>query len=174
MTEVFGACASAGFFRRAALLRAGSFPEHFRAYYDDVDLAFRLRWNGYRCLYTPHSRVFHRLNYSHNHRNASLIEQLARNEERVFWSNLPAPLLRRGVVPHLVFVAYCAGTRMLRRDNSRAYLRGKLSVLGELAEIRRQRDRLSRLARNATGPLRWPVETAFAPLALRFFSPSWA
>src|SRR5262249_6418698 len=43
VTEVFGASACAAFYRREALLRAGLFPEHFRAYYDDVDLAFRLR-----------------------------------------------------------------------------------------------------------------------------------
>lgn len=43
VAEVFGASACAAFDRREALRRAGRFPEHFGAYYDDVDLAFRLR-----------------------------------------------------------------------------------------------------------------------------------
>jgi GT2 family glycosyltransferase len=166
--EVFGTCASAGFYRREAVLRAGGFPEHFSAYYDDVDLAFRLRWSGYRCVYTPRSQVFHRLNYSHNHKDPSLIHRLALNEERVFWTDLPNVLRRHGLLLHAMFVAYTAMTRAVRRDNFWPYLRGKLAVMSERGQIRRQRACLDRLRAEAAGPVRFPVTTGSGQLAARF------
>ena len=165
--EIFGACASAGFFRRAALERAGAFPEQFGAYYDDVDLAFRLRWCGYRCLYAPYSQLLHRLNHSHSHRDPCLAYQMARNEERVFWYNLSEALLRRAVLPHLIFIAYSAGSKLLRRDNASAYIRGKLAVLRELREIRCQREMIQRIAHQPVAPVRFPIETGVSLLGQR-------
>ena len=53
--EVFGASGSSAFYRAEALRRAGAFDPLFGSYYEDVDLAFRLRWAGYRCVFTPAS-----------------------------------------------------------------------------------------------------------------------
>jgi GT2 family glycosyltransferase len=51
--EVFGACAGAALYRRAAVLSAGGFDERYFAYLEDVDLALRLRLAGWRCRYEP-------------------------------------------------------------------------------------------------------------------------
>jgi GT2 family glycosyltransferase len=51
--EVFGACAGAALYRRAALDRLGGFDERYFAYLEDVDLALRLRLAGWSCLYEP-------------------------------------------------------------------------------------------------------------------------
>lgn len=51
--EVFGACAGAALYRRAAFAAAGGFEQRFGAYLEDVDLALRLRLAGWRCLYEP-------------------------------------------------------------------------------------------------------------------------
>jgi GT2 family glycosyltransferase len=51
--EVFGACAGAALYRRAAVLDAGGFDERYFAYLEDVDLALRLRLAGWRCRYEP-------------------------------------------------------------------------------------------------------------------------
>jgi GT2 family glycosyltransferase len=51
--EVFGACAGAALYRRAALLEAGGFDERYFAYLEDVDLALRLRLAGWSCRYEP-------------------------------------------------------------------------------------------------------------------------
>jgi GT2 family glycosyltransferase len=51
--EVFGACAGAALYRRAAFAASGGFEERFRAYLEDVDLALRLRLAGWRCRYEP-------------------------------------------------------------------------------------------------------------------------
>jgi hypothetical protein len=51
--EVFGACAGAALYRRAAVLETGGFDERYFAYLEDVDLALRLRMAGWRCRYEP-------------------------------------------------------------------------------------------------------------------------
>ncbi len=51
--EVFGACAGAALYRRAAVLELGGFDERYFAYLEDVDLALRLRLAGWRCRYEP-------------------------------------------------------------------------------------------------------------------------
>ena len=51
--EVFGACAGAALYRRAALDAVGGFDERLFAYLEDVDLALRLRLAGWRCRYEP-------------------------------------------------------------------------------------------------------------------------
>jgi GT2 family glycosyltransferase len=57
--EVFGACACAAMYRREDFLKAGGFDEDFFSYFEDVDLSFRLRLAGGRCLYVPEAAVYH-------------------------------------------------------------------------------------------------------------------
>lgn len=83
--EVFSASGCGAFYKRDLLLKVGGFPEYFNAYFDDVDVGFRLRRLGYRCWYEPASRILHHGSASHGRNpNRQLAEQLARNEERVF------------------------------------------------------------------------------------------
>jgi GT2 family glycosyltransferase len=57
--EVFSACCAAALFRRAALLQVGGFDESFFCYFEDVDLGFRLRLHGFRCIHVPAAVVKH-------------------------------------------------------------------------------------------------------------------
>jgi GT2 family glycosyltransferase len=60
---VFGASGAAALYRREMLedIRDGSeyFDESFFAYREDVDLAWRAQWRGWRCLYVPDARGYH-------------------------------------------------------------------------------------------------------------------
>jgi GT2 family glycosyltransferase len=58
-TEVFSACAGAALYRRTFLEEVGLFDEGFTSYLEDVDLGFRGRLMGYRCLYVPTAEVLH-------------------------------------------------------------------------------------------------------------------
>lgn len=51
--EVWGACAGAALYRRAALEAVGGFDERYGMYLEDVDLALRLRLSGWTCRYEP-------------------------------------------------------------------------------------------------------------------------
>ncbi len=57
--EVFSPCAAAALYRRKILREIGGFDEDFFCYLEDVDLGFRLRLAGYRCLYVPTAVVHH-------------------------------------------------------------------------------------------------------------------
>lgn len=57
--EVFGPCAGAALYRRLMLDEVGLFDEDFFLYMEDVDLAFRARLLGWRCVYTPYAQVYH-------------------------------------------------------------------------------------------------------------------
>ena len=86
---MFGASGCAAFYRRDALVRAGGFPEHFRAYFEDIDLSFRLRRLGFEIVYDPASVVWHRVSSSYGKRpSRRVLEQQSCNEERVFWRNI--------------------------------------------------------------------------------------
>ena len=57
--EVFSPCAAAALYRHSALRKLGGFDEDYFCYLEDVDLGFRLRLAGYRCLYVPQSVAYH-------------------------------------------------------------------------------------------------------------------
>ncbi len=57
--EIFSPCAAAALYRRSALDEVGKFDEDYFCYVEDVDLGFRLRLMGRRCLYVPQSVVHH-------------------------------------------------------------------------------------------------------------------
>ncbi|HZI63807.1 MAG TPA: hypothetical protein VFE44_03450, partial [Thermoanaerobaculia bacterium] len=62
--EVFGASAAAALFRSSALaavaLPGGVFDPRLHTYYEDVDLAGRLRGAGYQAALAPAARAYHR------------------------------------------------------------------------------------------------------------------
>ena len=91
--ETFGACAAAAMYRRSLLERIGGFDEDFFLIYEDVDLSFRARLLGGRCLFVPEARVYHRVNYSIGTFSHNYVFYGQRNSEYVFWKNMPAPLL---------------------------------------------------------------------------------
>ncbi len=138
---VFGASASSAFYRRAAVLAAGGFPEEFGAYFEDVDLSFRLHWLGYRIVYEPASRVWHRGSASHGPPVRRLLEQQSRNEERVFWRNVPRGSLARALPWHLAVLAGKACKRW-RDGGLLPWLCGRLRVLGDWPALVRHRRRL--------------------------------
>jgi GT2 family glycosyltransferase len=156
---VFGASASSAFYRRELLLRVGGFPESFGAYFEDADVAFRLHRAGGVIIYEPASRVLHYVSASHGPPRGDLLEQQACNEERVFWRNIPARDLPRALPRHLAVLAGKAWRRW-REGTLSPFLRGKLRLLGEVAALRRHRQRLADLGR-AESAESWQVETRY-------------
>lgn len=57
--EVFSPCAAAALYKADAFKQVGGFDEDFFCYMEDVDLGFRLRLAGYRCLTVPDAEVLH-------------------------------------------------------------------------------------------------------------------
>jgi GT2 family glycosyltransferase len=126
--EVFGASASSAFYRAEVLRQVGGFPANFGAYFEDVDLAWRIRRAGFRTLYVPRSVVWHRVGSSYRKRRA-LIELQSRNEERVYWRNVPR--VWRTLPRHLVVLAAKA-VRRFREGTIIPWSVGRLRALSEV------------------------------------------
>ena len=57
--EVLGACSATVLYLRGALSQIGMFDSDFFAYYEDVDVALRLKNAGWKCMYVPTAIVYH-------------------------------------------------------------------------------------------------------------------
>ena len=162
--EVFGASASSAFYRREVLLDVGGFPEDFGAYFEDVDVSFRLHWAGFRIVYEPASRVWHRVSASHGRRARRLLEQQSCNEERVFWRNLPGRDLLRALPWHAAVLA----AKMCRRWQEGTllpFILGRLRTLAEAPVLLRHRRELRRRS-DRPDTAAWGVETRYWGAAL--------
>ncbi|WP_020473306.1 glycosyltransferase family 2 protein [Zavarzinella formosa] len=136
VSEVFGASGSSAFYRRELLLRIGGYPSHFGAYFEDVDLSWRICHAGYRTVCEPASVVWHQVGSSHRKRRR-LFEQQSRNEERVFWRNVPN--LRRSLPRHAA-VLMGKSLRRIREGTFWPFAFGRLRALAELpAHFRHRR-----------------------------------
>lgn len=141
--EVFGVSASAGFFRREAVRKAGFFPLEYGAYYDDVDLSFRLRYNGYRCVFCPESIVLHAVHGSYGGITPASLRRLARNEELTFWRNTPRAALPLAIPLHAVYAVVQGLKHVSRPRLVLASLTGRLDALLMWGEIQKRRSHIS-------------------------------
>jgi O-antigen biosynthesis protein len=146
--EVFGASGSSAFYRSEALRRAGSFDPLFGSYYEDVDLAFRLRWAGYRCVFASGCVIHHDVSATYDHKSVLLQRRMARNAEIVFWANMPPRLLALALLPHLAFIA-AQGLWRLLRGRLRPFLLGKCDAVRVWRQIKARRLIRADLARRA-------------------------
>ena len=91
--EVFGPNAAAALYRREMLAQIGLFDEDFFAYYEDVDLAWRARRAGWRCVYAANAQVRHWHSATGGQNKTFKAYLLGRN--RVWWllKNYPWPAL---------------------------------------------------------------------------------
>ncbi len=159
-TLVFGASGSSAFYRTSALRATGFFDLSFGSYYEDIDIAFRLRWAGYSCVFSPNCRVLHEVSASFDHARPDLQRKMSRNAELVFWSRLPLAWLIPMLVPHLAFVFAQALWRLARR-RLRPFAVGKLDAFRLLSKELLDRRRLNRaLAAQAKLPPRFPIAVA--------------
>jgi GT2 family glycosyltransferase len=155
--SVFGASGSSAFYRTEALRRVGAFDASFGSYYEDVDLAFRLRWAGYRCVFTPHCRVLHDVSATYDHDRPVLQRRMARNAEVLFWTDLPARWLWAAVVPHVAFTAGQALWR-LARGRARPFVLGKIDAFREWPRLAERRRIRADLARSGVAPPHFPLK----------------
>lgn len=120
--EVFGAAASAALYTRDALEgtvlkgKGGAkefFDSDYFAYYEDVDLAWRLRLAGYCSMYTPEAKVLHM--HSATGKNFSPFKafHIHRNQYFNIIKNLPGLYMWGALarMPLLYWGALCSMTR---------------------------------------------------------------
>lgn len=136
--EVFGACAGAALYRRAALEEVGGFDDDFFAYLDDVDLAWRLRLAGYGCRLVSETRVHH-VHSATGVEGSPLKSYLrARNKLRTIIKDYPAPHVLIAL-PLILAYDLAAVTYALFALHDLPALRGRLSIFRDFPALLRQR-----------------------------------
>jgi len=100
-TEVFAPCAAAALYRRRAFKEVGGFDERFFCYFEDVDLGFRLRLRGHRCVYVPGAVVRHVSSALSGYRSDFAVYHGERNAVWTFVKNMPGPLFWLYLPQHL-------------------------------------------------------------------------
>lgn len=105
-SEIFAPCAAAALYRRDAFERLGGFDERFFCYFEDVDLGYRLRLLGGRCLLEPKAVVYH-VGSATTGRQSDFSEYHgARNRLWTFLRDTPTVLLPIAAPAHILILAY--------------------------------------------------------------------
>lgn len=142
--EVFGACAAAALYDREAFNEVGGFEESYFCYFEDVDLSFKLRLAGYRCLHVADAVVHHVGSATTGATSDFQIYHGYRNLIWAFWKNMPIDLLVKNL-PGLLFLLLCTLIFMERRVVLlRAY---RDAVFGLPKVLRERRPAVQRLRR---------------------------
>lgn len=134
--EVFGASAGAALYRRSMLESIEGFDPSFFVFLEDVDVAWRARMAGWRCLYAPDAVVQHHHSATAGHASPFKHFHVGLNRVRLLAKNADARHLARygaGIVAYdLAYVAFaCAADRTL------APLRGRMLGLRQWGRYRR-------------------------------------
>ncbi len=136
--EIFAPCAAAALYRRDALIDVGGFDTSYFCYFEDVDLGFRLRLQGYCSRYVPESRALHMGSAITGFRSDFSIYHGHRNMVWAYFKNMPAPLLWLYLPQHLLAnvltIARYAGT-----GQAGVILKSKWHALKALPRVLRAR-----------------------------------
>jgi len=125
--EVFGPSGAAALYKREAFGKAGGFDEQFFCYFEDIDLALRLRARGHYALLAPAARGQHDGGHSTDSLPGFAIEHTSRNVLTSIVKSAPLLLLplmmTMHVFAHFWFQVRNAGTE-IARYRSRGFWRG--------------------------------------------------
>jgi GT2 family glycosyltransferase len=141
--EVFAACAAAALYRREAFEEAGGFDEQYFCYFEDVDLGFRLRLLGYRCLYVHDAVVRHVSSGVSGYRSDFAVYHGERNAVWTFFKDMPASLLWLYLPQHVALNIAALAYYPWRRQG-RVALRAKFDALRGLRDAWRRRRHVQR------------------------------
>jgi GT2 family glycosyltransferase len=139
--EVFAPCAAAAMYRRSAFVEAGGFDERYFAYLEDLDLAFRLRLAGHRCLYVPGSTVLHVGSSSTGRTSDFTVFHAQRNMVWTYAKNMPTPLVWLYLPEHLLVNLLALAAYSLR-GQARVVWRAKLDAVQAIPRLLTERRRL--------------------------------
>jgi len=141
-TEVFGASAGAALFRRSALRDVAEsgrvFDRRYFMYFEDVDLAWRLRLRGWRSFYEPDAHVLHAASATAGEGSAFKNRLLARNKVWTLIKNYPARGLATRWPAVLAYDLASVPYRLLLHGQAAALL-GRIDALRDPLPALRQR-----------------------------------
>ncbi|WP_374265683.1 glycosyltransferase [Zoogloea sp.] len=166
--EIFSPCAAAALYRRSALFEVDGFDEDFFCYAEDVDLGFRLRLAGYRCLYVPQSVVHHVGSGTTGGKNSNFsVYHGHRNLVWMFLKNMPGCLLWLFLPLHVV-LNFISVLWFALRGQGGVILRAKRDAFLGVPNMWRKRKEIQRLRRASIGDIWRVLDKRFFPVKRKF------
>lgn len=103
-SEPFSFCGGAVVFRSQFLKDVGVFDKTFFLYYEDLDLAWRGRFRGWRYKYVPNARAFHAHAYSSGEWSPFFMFWVDRNRRLTLVKNAPFKIALKAIVGSAVWM----------------------------------------------------------------------
>lgn len=139
--EAFSACAAAAAYPAEAYRRVNGFDEDFFSYIEDVDLGFRLRLLGYRCIYLPRAIVSHVGSGSTERRSDLAVYYGQRNLVWTFIKDMPGASVWLLAPLHLLANLLQLILAIFRRQG-RITLQAKIGAIRGLAAVLKKRQQV--------------------------------
>ncbi|HMQ55354.1 MAG TPA: glycosyltransferase family 2 protein [Anaerolineae bacterium] len=136
--EVFCPAGAAALYKREMLDEIGLFDERYFAYCEDMDLGWRGRLMGWRCLYVPTATVYHHHSATSGQGSRFKRYLLTRNRIWTVLKNYPSPELWIHL-PRLLFYDLTAAFYRLIKEKNLSPIQGRLAALRQLGPMLHQR-----------------------------------
>ncbi len=141
--ECFSPCAAAAMYRTDILKQIHGFDENFFCYFEDVDLGFRLRLLGYRCLYVPTAVVAHAGSATTGKRSDFSVYYGHRNMIWTYFKNMPWQLFWIYLPQHIIMNIVAILVLFLRGQGSIA-LQAKYDAVKRLSRVWQDRKNIQK------------------------------
>ena len=122
--ETFGPCGAGAFYDRTVFQALGGFDESFFCYHEDVDLAFRIRLAGYRCVQSADTIIDHVSSAISGRASDFAVYHGTRNRIWTFFNNMPGPLLLLLTLPHITANLAFLAVSIFRKGRFKPTFRG--------------------------------------------------
>ena len=149
-------CGAAMIVRRDVFTRIGGFDPDFFAYFEDVDFCWRAWLYGFKVVYVPSSRVYHKFGGSWGSVYGGYRVYLGeRNRLLTIFKNFEAARLLRAMILSIPYVSarFVGALRRRRVDNISALLKAHLWLLLNLRRVLVKRALVQSMKRIANATL---------------------
>lgn len=147
--ECFSPCGASAFIRKSLFLDAGGFDESYFCYCEDVDLGFRLRLLGERCVFLPRAVVHHHGSAISGRYSDFTIRLGTRNRLTTYLVNMP-PIALALTLPGHVLASVYLYLRAIGKSHAAAMRKGIIEGLTDLPRTWRRRRRVQALRRRSS------------------------
>jgi len=139
--ECFSACGASALIHRETFLEMGGFDERFFCYCEDVDLGFRLRLEGQRCIFWPDALVYHFGSGTTSVASPFSVRHGTRNRLWTFVKNMP-PLAFFFLLPLHILLTFAFIGRAFMKGRGKPTLLGFMDGLKGLGPVWRDRKKV--------------------------------
>ncbi|MBN8647433.1 MAG: glycosyltransferase family 2 protein [Caulobacterales bacterium] len=141
--EVFASCGAASIWKKSRYEDLGGFEESYGSYYEDVDLGFRHRLEGGKCIQLANAIVSHKGSASSSRYSEYAVFHGIRNREIAYFRLMPFWLLVFTLPLH-IFAVFSLWFHALIRGAFVPYSKGIMAAFEKTCDAIKQRQKIQK------------------------------